>query len=150
MKSSYRYFTFTLAAGAVQQLGIYGKFIRVLSCSVATNPQMSIQNEGYEIIPAGIAVELPQADDFSYVSFYNSGGVAMTLEVCFSSGIIHDSRLSLSGTVNTSDANLLEQLKGDAAPENWGLVAVSSGAGGTEVVASNAARKSVLVTNPSS
>ncbi len=122
----------------------YARFLALLENDQATNVQVKIGPGGPSgEMPKGLAVELPQDKKYSTILFRNPTGVAMAITVAISDGRIYDNRLVL--TASAVFHNILDELQGDTAPENWGTEKTVGNAAAVEMIALNADRKGAII-----
>ncbi|MDD5692245.1 MAG: hypothetical protein PHP10_03605 [Candidatus Omnitrophica bacterium] len=136
-KSSYRYFSVTLAAGQVLPINVYARYITILSNSIATNPEISIGGDQFETIKAGLSIELPEGDMVQEIQLRNPSAGLMTLTFALSAGKIVDSSLSISGSINIIDMT--------AAATGSLNVEAAVGAAQAVALAANPSRKSFSI-----
>jgi hypothetical protein len=140
LRSPYRYISVTLAAGEVRPMPIYAPFVRLLSNTSATDPEISFDGS-FETFPAGLSIKLPASENFREIQIKNPSGGSMTLVLAFASEEVTDTRLTLSGSVFT---DILNELQGDNVPEVWGND-ITVGVAAVQVLALNNTRKSLLI-----
>lgn len=141
-KSAYRFYRATLTPGKVLTISSYARFLTILSNNLTTSPKISINGDAEEELPSGLSVELPEKENFDHLELRNPSAIdSMTLEFSLSAGHIYDNRLVISGSTFTE---ILDQLKGDSVPENWGND-ITVGVVAVSLLAANTNRKSVLI-----
>lgn len=100
--TTYQSITLVLAAGESRSLVAYGNYFRILDNSISTHPLVRIGGESEQEFQAGVGIDLPaSSDSFIQIMVRNPALVSMTLKVAIASGKVDDSRLSLTGSVNT-------------------------------------------------
>lgn len=145
-KSIFRNYTRAIAAGATEEINVYGRFLTLLEWDGALDPQISIGGQTAEDFPSGVAIELPAIDGldefFGKLRITNPNATTQSIRIATSAGRIFDNRLQLSGTVFD---NILTELRGDSVPESYGLVNATVAA--ALIVPANANRRSALIQN---
>lgn len=141
--SAYRFYRVTLTPGQILNIASYARFITILSNTISTNVKMSINGDSFEELPSGLSVELPPEENFEFLNIQNTHATDnMTIEFSLSAGRIMDNRLVISGSTFT---DILNELKGDSTPENWGADVSVGNAATVELLNVNTSRKSALI-----
>ena len=144
--SYYQKVSITMAAGGSRQFSAYGSKLKLRTCSIVSSPKVRIGGQPEQDLDVGIGIKLLD-DSFNDLMFRNPDAVnPMTITFSIASGDVDDSSLILSGS--TVFQTIADQLSGDSTPENWGLASITSAAGGSQVLAANTNRKSILITAP--
>lgn len=128
----------TIAAGGYRRIDFYARMLTILSNSAGDKISVGIGEKKPVLLKAGLQYELPQGDTFKSLLIYNQAASETTVELILSDGIVHDNRLTISGSVFD---NLLNELQGDTTAENAGRSTV--GVAAVQIVAANADRKGI-------
>lgn len=109
-KTPYQHFSVeNLASGAEHKVSVVGNFIILLDYTGTDNVLISFGGESYQVLPKGIAVELPEDEQFRNLRFKQSSGAAQTFSFAVTTGKVFDSRLVLSGSLDVNpSANAVE------------------------------------------
>jgi hypothetical protein len=141
-QTRYKEYTYTIAAGAAVTIDEIFNYFRVLSQSASTlNVQFGDDPNTSAFSGAGIGIKFENLP--SRVTIRNTGGVSTTITFALAIGYIYDDRLNVSGTVtisgsvSTTTATVLNSVAD---------VTVAAGVQ-TAVIAANAARRGVIITN---
>lgn len=102
MNTFYQYFAITIASGEVARVNAYSHFITLLTHTGAQNIQISIGGQAMQELPAGLSVELPQDQNFTYLEFKNTEAGPVTITFSLSSGAVQDNRSVVTGTLITN------------------------------------------------
>lgn len=98
-----------LASEVEHKESVVGNFIILLSYTGTDDVLISFGGESYQVLPKGIAVELPEDAIFRNVRFKQTSGSAQTFSYAITTGKVFDSRLVLSGSLDVnSSANSVE------------------------------------------
>lgn len=101
-KSIYQYFEHQIAAGEIYEVAAYGRFLKLISNSGATDILVTLgENHKEQRFPQGISVQLADTEkSFTLVRFRNDTVAAVTIKFCFSAGIIYYDSVTVSGELN--------------------------------------------------
>ena len=165
-RNIYQSYKQTLAAGELASFNVYGSFLSVLTWADATDPSIIInrgqemkikpgmslriipeQNQNDAAINANDATPGQGVDVMTFLQFRNNGASPVTLEFATSDGEIRDQRFSVSGSINTLDANsaaILGELQGPTAA-GTDAADVTVGVSAVQVITSNAARHAFII-----
>lgn len=138
MKTIYQYFTRTIAAGGIAELNIYSRFLILISNSSSSYIKISIAQQGFEKLPVGLSIGLPETDTFNIVQFRNDTLVSMDIVFAVSNGNIVYSPIALLSATLT---DIFNELKG-VATNSFARIQVSNAAA-TVIKAASATRKSI-------
>lgn len=99
-KTPYQHFSVSnLASGSIHKEGVLGNFLLLLSYTGTDNIYVSFGGETFQVLPKGIAVELPEDEKFLDLRFKQTSGAAQSFDFVITSGKVFDSRLVLNGTI---------------------------------------------------
>jgi len=143
-----KYIARTIAAGARERIGAYGRYITVIGISASTIT-LSIQDDDEQLLVNGIQIDC-QDRRYDHFVLHNTGGVASTVTLYLSETIVVDLRdNALIAALAASAAAIEQEISGGAAPVQLANLALpASPAAGAQVFAANAARTEVEVTAP--
>jgi len=86
-----------IAAGAMSDpIEAMGRYIVLLKNSNTEDVQISVDNQAPEIMPVGLAIELPDKEDgtFNRIAFFNNSSAEMTIDFHFSMYRLYYSRIA--------------------------------------------------------
>ncbi len=141
--------TITLAAGQTKPFPVHGKWLTILSMTVAT---VDVAFDGTEYAPMWAGVPYPATDgDYHIVRFRESTGAAATLVVLFSDQQAPDNRFSplaaaMAASLAAIDADMERLKPADTLTIVDRTVVAQTGVGSTQILAANPNRKWCLVT----
>lgn len=140
MSNIYQFLDAVLLNNEVRTFAVVGKYIRVITWNSATPLKISFDGSTFHNINAGMYIKLPDTEaSFTLIYLQNLTGGNLLVELGVSSGEIGDNRLTVTGVVTSSFPGL-------AVAAGYDLVAISNVAA-TQIVAANAARRSILIRN---
>lgn len=139
MINFYQFFSITIAAGEVYHINSYSHFITLLSSTGVQSIMISIGGQAMQELPAGLSVELPQDQNFTFLEFKNNELVPVTITFSLSSGAVQDNRNIITGiiAVNPSGNTFVTPA----------AIAVAVGAPGAVSIAANPGRREVIIQN---
>ena len=141
--------TFNLNAAGQQTIDLAGNFIYVVEASEADSTiaiQLSRKDSDIDSFDLVKQMGVIHPFDKIHVSWAAQTGETLTIwigNLAPEIMSIIDNRSPISDTLN----DILEELRGNTTAGNFNTVQVSSGAGGTQIVAANTARKSLTIQN---
>lgn len=107
LDNPYKEFTFTIAAGAIEQVYYAFDYVRCLTFTGAnTDIKLRFGKSGSEsdFIGAGIGIKMPYVVES--LAIRNASASPITVTFALAIGIINDDRLNVSGTITTNSANI--------------------------------------------
>lgn len=126
MKISYQYFKRTIATGEIHDINAYGRFITLLSNNGSSNVKVNIAGQGFQELPAGISVELPETNTFNLLQFQNTSGISVVVEFSLSNGRIYDNRTNIVNRLLTSDTGQIFDSPAALAVDDTGNIKIAA------------------------
>ncbi len=109
MKSIYRYFPITIAAGEIYRINAFARFLKIYRTTGSQNILVSIGGQPFEELPQGNSIELPASENFTALEFRNVEASSVVLKIMLSAGKIEDSTATVNGEVEVDpSSNALE------------------------------------------
>lgn len=136
-QNAYREFTYVVPAGTRQRIFYSTTYFRIMSLTLNTLSVNFAGTTDTTIVGAGIGIKMKAA--VPYVDLINTGGADLTVTVALGCVEINDSRLNLTGSVNSvivSGATLVTVAD----------VTLTHGVA-TKIITGNANNKSVIISN---
>lgn len=140
-QTRYQELTYTIAAGARQEIFDVFNYFRVLNSSAALEVQFGDDAFISRFTGAGIGVRFENAP--SRVTIRNPSGAPVAVTIALAMGFIYDDRLNVSGTVNI-DGSVTTTT--DSALNSVADVVLGAAAQ-TAIIAANPLRRGVIITN---
>jgi len=141
MKDWFKTYSLTIAAGGVNRIDSYARFIAVLSSTSSTDMK-AILGDGRAIaeLPAGVSLELPQGEFFKSITIQNPTGGNVTLKIALSMGSIYDRRFTVASVLSVTTAATVTSTPPAVA-------VAASPAAATLLLAAYADRHEIIVSN---
>jgi len=143
LRTSIQPFSEVLAAGAVQKLNAYGRFLTITSISGASSILVRLPGQAFVPLQTALSYELPQGSECDHIQIKNDTGSTVTVTLYLSEGPIYQSPGSeIVGTLEdhtTLLTSILAALGGSA----YAMAAIGPVAVGTSAVSVVAARASM-------
>lgn len=141
---AYQEFTYTLAAGARQEIFQVFNYFRVLTQTASTNLSIRLGQNGLETPFSGQGIGIQCEDIFSRLTLINTSGISMTITIAIAYGNINDDRLNVSSALAINGITLT------SAPTSLGKAEDSAAVTGDIGVAMLGVRNDLLATTPAS
>ena len=102
-----QYYSYVIAAGEIQDVHAWNKFLTILANSASNNIDVSLDNQPFTTFKPGIAYEIPEG--VQLIQIKNTAGTSTTVEFYLSEEMVHDNRVSITDDLNVIDvANQIE------------------------------------------
>jgi len=133
----YREITLDIPANGQTAFNAKGSRIAVLSLSGSVEMQIGSSGQRTDI-RAGIGFGLPDFQDFTELRFFETAGSSAQITFAYGQGEILDSRLTISGSINSTQGSTLST----STP-----VTLVNGGGATQIIPANSSRISAVLYN---
>lgn len=131
--------TLTLAAGARNEIYVVYDYFRVLALT-GSGLQVIFGDNQFQTPFTGAGVGLKLSDVVQRLTLVNTSGADITMTYAVAIGNVSDDRLTVSGTINTSEVSPA------TLPTTADVTVLTTAT--TQVLAANTARKEAFISNP--
>lgn len=100
----YKHWKYTLGDGESVTIETTGQYITCLGSN--DEFQISVDGTARQFMAQGLGFSVAKGEEFLSVRIFNTSGADNTIELAVGHGSFNDSRLSLTGKVNLSDATI--------------------------------------------
>lgn len=137
-KTPYQHFSVNnLPSGSIHKEGVLGNFLLLLSYTGTDSIYVSFGGETFQVLPKGIAVELPEDEKFLDLRFKQLSGAAQSFDFVITSGKVFDSRLVLQGSLDVNISANSNESPEEASITDTASIAVAADSTCREVILQN-------------
>lgn len=135
-QNTYKHYTQTIPAGGFIPVGVYGRFVCILSVTDNQDIKISFDGDKEQEIYAGISIELPVGEYYKEFRLHNPNVSDVVVKYASGNGRINDNRLTLSA----DQISIIDISNGISTPASMSVSVKDS-------IASNANRKELIIQN---